>query len=243
MRLEHEAFFPPKQNCTIWRYMDLAKLLSLLEERALYFPRADMFEDPYEGALSTAGVNALKAAQDAGEYPASMVDQIVKFPKEFRRQMFISCWHANNFESAAMWKLYLSSNEGIAIRSDHEALVSALAEATICARTTLVRYLDYDREHFPFGNVFFPYVHKRRSFAHESELRAIIWRDEDVNKSQIKRHAKSVSIPINPESLIKAIHVAPTAPAWFGGLVQKLLKRYQFNIPVVKSNLYERPTY
>ena len=53
---KHAAFSPPAENWTLWRYMDRTKFLSLIENRCLLFPRADRFNDPYEGALSRAGV-------------------------------------------------------------------------------------------------------------------------------------------------------------------------------------------
>ena len=35
----------------IWRYKDLAKFVSMLQTSSLYFPRADLLDDPHEGAL------------------------------------------------------------------------------------------------------------------------------------------------------------------------------------------------
>ena len=35
----------------IWRFLDLAKYISLLKERALYLTQADKFEDQFEGAV------------------------------------------------------------------------------------------------------------------------------------------------------------------------------------------------
>jgi hypothetical protein len=37
----------------LWRYLSLTKVLSLLEERALYLARSDKFEDPLEGPYPT----------------------------------------------------------------------------------------------------------------------------------------------------------------------------------------------
>ena len=44
----------PRPSAKLWRYMDLAKFLSLLDESSLYFTRIDHFNDPYEGALGVA---------------------------------------------------------------------------------------------------------------------------------------------------------------------------------------------
>ena len=96
--------------------MDVTKFLSLIENRCLLFPRADRFNDPYEGALSGAGVLQFAKAEPS---PDAVLDLLVKSMEVSRRQMFISCWFASEHESAAMWKLYLQSPEGIAIKTDH----------------------------------------------------------------------------------------------------------------------------
>lgn len=56
----HPAFSPPESDCTLWRYMNLAKLLALLDTRQLYFSRSDLFDDPYEGATSRATLAQLE---------------------------------------------------------------------------------------------------------------------------------------------------------------------------------------
>ncbi|MDR6438766.1 hypothetical protein J2790_003933 [Paenarthrobacter nicotinovorans] len=40
----------PDPGSRLWRYMDLPKFLSLLEDSALYFARADQIVDGWEGA-------------------------------------------------------------------------------------------------------------------------------------------------------------------------------------------------
>ncbi|MBI3431767.1 MAG: hypothetical protein HY018_06115 [Hydrogenophilales bacterium] len=240
---KHEAMFPPTGNCTLWRYTDLTKLLSLLENHQLFFPRADQFDDPYEGAFSRAGVAlARKQAQKSG-FPAKSVEMMIRNAPRFREGMFISCWNAAEYESAAMWKLYLQSPEGVAIRADHQRLCAVLEKSPLMARTSMVQYIDYDQAPVPMNNGFFPFVHKRLSFAHESELRAIIWSWEDVNQKQIAADATSVSIDVEPKDLIQAIHVSPSAPLWFGRLVEQLARRYGLDVPVIRSTLYDRPAY
>lgn len=239
----HPCFSPPKANCTLWRYMDLTKLLSLLENRKLYFPRADHFEDPYEGSWSKAGVAWMRDPAMNGGLPPNAIDQLLQASEIQRREMYISCWFVSEHESAAMWKLYLQSPEGVAIRSDHDSLCRALDASPLRARTSSVAYVDYDKTVIPFGNLFFPFLHKRLSFAHENELRAVVWSKEDVNVSQIPADALSVTVDVSPKDLIKAVHVSPTAPRWFGVLVEQLLKRYGMTCPVERSGLYDRPSF
>lgn len=46
---EHPNVSAPAGSTMLWRYLDLAKLLFLLEHRALWFSRLDTLGDPYEG--------------------------------------------------------------------------------------------------------------------------------------------------------------------------------------------------
>ncbi|WP_197065028.1 DUF2971 domain-containing protein [Vibrio hyugaensis] len=223
--------------------MDITKFLSLLENSKLFLARSDSFDDPYEGVWSKAGVNLLKDHNGNNGLPPEAIDQIIKHTDQLKKEMFISCWFASDHESAAMWKLYLNSNEGIAIKTDHDSLCEQIEKSTLKARTIKVTYIDYDHHPIPFSNLFYPFVFKRLSFAHENELRVMVWSGEDVNKSQIAKGSKSVEIDIDLAQLIKAVHVSPTAPSWFGDLVKQLLVRYSLDVPVQASSLYERPTF
>jgi uncharacterized FlgJ-related protein len=41
---------PINRDVQIWRYMDLAKYLGILQRRSLFFPRAPLLSDPFEGS-------------------------------------------------------------------------------------------------------------------------------------------------------------------------------------------------
>jgi len=240
---EHEAFFPPSENCAIWRYMDFTKYVSLLETGRLFLARADSFEDPYEGAWSTAGVRLLREQSASGGIPAHAVDQLLTFASSQQKAMYLSCWHVGDHESVAMWKLYLQTSEGVAIRSDYEVLAEIVDKSPLNAGISLVQYIDYDKTPIPFGNGFFPFVHKRLSFAHEKELRVVVWRLDNVNEPQIPQDATFTVVDADLKRLIEAVYVAPTAPLWFGQLVEQITRRYGLSAPVVRSSLYERPSY
>ncbi len=42
----------PSDDAKIWRYMDIAKLVSILDRKELYFSNTRKAIDPYEGALA-----------------------------------------------------------------------------------------------------------------------------------------------------------------------------------------------
>jgi hypothetical protein len=50
---KHPAFTAPSDIHTqIWRYMDFTQFVSILEQKALLFTRADLLEDKFEGTMS-----------------------------------------------------------------------------------------------------------------------------------------------------------------------------------------------
>ena len=66
MYKKHPEFSPPSQpDSDIWRYMDLAKFLSLLEDEALFFSSASSMSDNFEGTRSSLTV-ASRAALGRG---------------------------------------------------------------------------------------------------------------------------------------------------------------------------------
>jgi hypothetical protein len=50
---DHPTFKKPKDlDVKVWRYMNLAKFLWMLQKSALYFSRSDLMGDPFEGHYS-----------------------------------------------------------------------------------------------------------------------------------------------------------------------------------------------
>ncbi|MFC2005186.1 hypothetical protein ACFLUY_03065 [Chloroflexota bacterium] len=169
---EHSLFEKPREKARIWRYMDFTKFVSLLENNALFFPRADTLGDPFEGSFSKANIpirNEIYVGGDEGLTPED-VSEIYRLLPEFTA---ISCWHINWYESAAMWKVYLKSNEGIAIRSNFEKLKNSLKDKKNDIYIGKVKYIDYKKEAVPEGPLEC-FVRKRTSFKFEAELRAVI---------------------------------------------------------------------
>jgi ribosomal protein L20A (L18A) len=82
----------------------------LLDKRALFFARADTMEDPLDGSLSKANVEA-RENKDS-KLPKKVYKQIADLHKNARYHVFINSWHMNDFESAAMWKLFYKAAKG-----------------------------------------------------------------------------------------------------------------------------------
>ncbi|MCP1124519.1 hypothetical protein NKR74_14605 [Bacillus sp. 3103sda1] len=227
------------ENMKIWRYMDFAKFVSLLNEQSLFFTRIDKFEDRFEGSFSVAN-EQLRPAVYGGNPPSqAMYYATEKIFNETKPFIIANCWHINPHESAAMWKLYLKSNEGIAIQSTFKRLADSFTETSKDVYIEKIRYIDYEKDWMHEGNVYYPLLHKRKSFEHEKELRAFI--DESYMDEEDKICGPSISgginVSVNVETLIENIYVSPDAPKWFSDLVKSITNKYGIQKPVEQSKL------
>lgn len=245
---DHPVFKKPANlHAPIWRYMDFTKFISMLESSSLFFARADRLGDPFEGSYSR-GNELLRPIVYKDLYKTIPPEILAKMNlnqaqhfKWQRQWAFINCWHMNANESAAMWKLYAKSNEAIAIKSSFLRLTNELDDQTYIG---MVEYIDFERDWLPEGNALYPFVHKRLSFSHEAEVRALFvqWPIKDGKfDSEAIPPVNGLEKKIDPSRLIEAVYVAPTSPSWFMSLVEQICKRYMLAKPVVQSSLDAQP--
>src|SRR5258708_501151 len=109
----------PDPQTKIWRYMDFTKYVSLLQSSKLFFPQMSQLEDKYEGSLTAIEPEDLARSDNL----AGMLQPV---SQQYRDVSAVTCWHMNKGESAALWKLYLSNNEGIAIQTTVQRLLTSL---------------------------------------------------------------------------------------------------------------------
>ena len=101
--LIHPAFPQPEVRSTrVWRYMDLPKLISILDKRQLFLSRLDKLNDPHEGS-----VPRMISSEDLKLYwkelwkeldlPQDFIEDLAKIILEIRQCMpaatYVSCWH------------------------------------------------------------------------------------------------------------------------------------------------------
>lgn len=214
--------------------MDFTKFVSLMETRALFFCRADLLGDPFEGSISPVTPPAASPDLKVGAVSLKQVDF-----RQVIRMKSVNCWHSGNFESAAMWRLYSREHEGIAIKTTFKRFKESFCgEREVVA--SMVKYIDYATTPVPFGNTMFPLIHKRNSFQHEQEVLAISILDTNNFESD---ESVGQYIDINIGRLISEIIVAPFAPDWFFDLVQSLASHFELENKVFASSLSEKPTF
>ncbi len=234
------GFHPPKTNVTIWRYIDFAKLIDLLESESLFFCRADKFDDPYEGLLRLKDYNFYRPMFESQPF--------------IKQYNFISCWHINERQSDAMWKIFLRTNNGIAIKTTVDRFKNAINNTEDDIYISEVRYKDFDETTFEDlrsenrisnndrDSAVNQFTYKRISFSHEKELRAFfVDMPIPFPNSTIPYRPpldfKKIKVDLN--HLIEEIVIAPFADVWFESLVEKVILRYGRNFRVTKSDLYQ----
>ncbi len=239
-----------KDDSKIWRYMNFDKFISMLSHKALHFSRADIFTDKWEGAVPELIFKKLK-----DELSDEDTENTKTFIKKLKELTFVNCWHINEFESAAMWDLYGSSDGTIAIESDIKTLEKVFLEINQSStdmkfEMNSVEYIDYKVKYDLTINPRKIFFYKRKSFEHENELRIIGQNNNLVNLIKCLQifnyssNKRTYIQPINLIELIKIIHVSPTAPIWFFELVRKVVQEdYKLNIEVRQSDLYKDPIY
>lgn len=237
-KTDHPCFSQPENGeSLIWRYMDFTKFVSLLESDSLFFSRADCFEDVFEGSVPKGNVinRGILYGQIPEEQRQSAISQMVEFRKRIRSHTYINCWHMNNHESAAMWRLYAATNEAVAICTKYSTLASILDDDVFLG---CVNYIDYETSTIPENNSFWPFMFKRMSFAHEIEVRAVV---QDLEQNL--EVSGGLLKPIDTEKLIEKVYVAPNAPNWYLNLVSQVVSRYGLPAKVIQSSLSEEPVY
>lgn len=184
---------------SLWRYLDLYKLLDLLNSNQLYFSRFDKFEDGLEGI--TGKGTSLKAFTQSAPLTEENINpriqpemrkNLIRNDQERREEyletitgsqqaQYASCWFFGEKESLAMWKLYSKQN-GVALRFNAKELADSiiLSAQNVTNTDFHILYMgpvDY-KNIWPFDphekfDGKFNGLNKDNSYKHESEFRFV----------------------------------------------------------------------
>ena len=212
------------EETTLWKYLNFRKFVSLLETDSLYFPSPSQFTDPFEGRVPAALLNVLPTRAMKIEFADMLLTT--------QTAVAVDCWHANEYESEAMWKIY-SGEKGIAIQTTAGRLLMSLGNRD-SFQLRKVQYIDYhDPGVLETFDVYLPFQCKRKSFEHEREVRVIT---SDVGDGGTGRYCR-----VDTEQLLQRVFVAPDSEQWFHELVGAVLTRYGISREVQKSSLSDIP--
>ncbi|MCJ2132713.1 hypothetical protein MKK69_01290 [Methylobacterium sp. J-026] len=242
----HPSFQEPEGSTKIWRYLTTAKFINMIQTRTLWFSRSDLLGDPFEGSVTLPMYRGPLTPEDDKNQRLIM-----------RNSIYINCWHMNERESAAMWGLYAPHTDSIAIVTQYRMLRDLLPNFVFSG---MVKYIDYDKDKIG-GNVLDVFLHKRFSFAHEMELRAVLWDGLDFREKMSKAYGGNLSsdappqealttrsyvnsvgaaVPVDISNLVEKLYISPTSPDWYKEAIEQLCKTYGLKWGVEKSSLSAR---
>lgn len=216
----------PNSDTVVWKYLDLSKFLDLLMSQKLFMSRSDKFEDQYEGTFSEPTFEEIKKIAENNP-------EFLDVYKTQRKNVVISSWHINEYESFAMWQIFTQNSEGLAIQSTIGRIQESLhLENQFEQHIGEVNYIDYKKEYIPFDDDFFPFLFKRKSFQYEREVRII----SNLSSHNLNIN-EGVKIEVDINKLIEKIYIHPKSENWYKNLVIQLVKQLGFDFKIGKSDL------
>lgn len=233
---KHPVFNSPEdEDVKIWRYLDIPKFLWLLEKRSLYFSRCDLLGDPFEGSLpSTSGQPIVKPTIDP-KLPNFKMESSLE--DMWRKDCYVCSFHMSDYESAALWSIYSKAKQGVAIQSTFKRLIDCFNKyPSNPVYIGTVNYIDYKSEIIDISNSFSPILHKRKSFEHERELRAVI-----LYPYGSPIQPEGINVQINLDSFIESIYLAPTTKLWIKELLTSMMHKKRIKKPLEQSSLDAKP--
>ncbi|MEO8496287.1 MAG: DUF2971 domain-containing protein [Planctomycetota bacterium] len=224
----------------LWRYMDFTKFVAMLVKGGMYLTRVDQLGDVYEGYVPKS-----PTAHYGGFFGEEWLKRDRKLreeSRELRKQFYVNCWHGNDKQSDAMWKLYVKGNEGVAIRTTCRNLQAALEDAEEELWIYKVMYADYEDEPIHDGSMLRACLAKRDAFEHEKEVR-VVFRNTEPSRSQRKKGKsnRGFYVKCNMSTLIECVYIAPTVYPWFEPIISDVLDKYGIDVEVIQSGLNSKP--
>jgi hypothetical protein len=221
----NDITIPPPETI-VWKYLDLSKFLDMLLCNQMFMSRSDKFEDQYEGTFSEPTFEEIKRISQNNP-------DFLDYYKSQRKNVVISSWHINEYESYAMWQIFTKNNEGLAIQSTVQRMQDAMQpENRYDQHIGEVKYIDYKKEYIPFDNHFFPFLFKRKSFQYEREVRIV----SDLTEHNLNIN-EGVKVNVDINQLIERIYIHPKSENWYKNLVIQLMQQLGFDFQIEKSDL------
>ena len=219
----HPDLSTPPETTVLWRYMDFARFVQMIESQTVWFSRLDKLEDPLEGTHTDTELARIRKNVEG-----KRAEQLIGLFRAARKDVYVSCWRAGKAESLAMWDLYGKGSGIVATKSTVRLLKEAVASYDKSVFISEVRYCDWN-EAPGLDNVLVACSRKDLSYQHEGEVRAILC---DI----VPRPEAGIAVPADISSLVTEIMVGPREKEWVVRLVEEIKKRYDLPQPVLASD-------
>lgn len=232
----------PHGNLTIWRYMGLDKFLDLITTEQLFFTNAEKMTDKYEGVVPRKTLKSKRRRlEKLGKDDRAINESLSRYDYEFsslRNLTLLNCWSINQYESYALWKIYLGgSKSGVAIKTNVSKLKKAIDNGNDPYHEEIflgkVEYNDYipDKELTRWNIV----TTKNQFYAFENELRLFIFH-YPLSEGGVKvPYDMSIGrrVRVDLDFLIEKIYLSPFAGTWFE-------KTFKDTVRKIRPNLVKR---
>jgi hypothetical protein len=228
----HPDLRTPLNKTVLWRYMDFAKFVEMLESRTLWFARLDELEDPLEGGYTDAELARIRKYLEKAR-----AKQLISVFRSARSTLYVNCWRAGGTESLAMWDLYGKGSGVVAVKSTVGRLKEAAAKSDESVYISKAKYVDWN-DAPGVDNVLVACSRKDLSYQHESEVRIIVM-SEKGDKARASG-TSGIRLPILVERLVTEVMVGPREPKWVMELVEHVLNRYGLPQRVTASDRLTR---
>lgn len=240
---KHHGVAPPSgtfDDPTLWKYMDILSLFSILHNECLHFSRLSELHrfDPNEGTGGLS-INVENAVLTPSSFSIPItVESIARNRRELRRvknqlnvahsvpiskwreqvkkwdrsnkNVFISCWHTNEHESDFMWRVYAKYEYGFAITSHRRDLLG-------CFENMSREKVGCDYVAYPTLDELFQHELHRTMGPDAAFL--IKHRDFVAEREfrlfvRSKQPTKSCDLKVSLQKLVKGVHISPLVPEW-----------------------------
>lgn len=200
--------------------------------------KLDYINDNLKHALKPEGLILLEDSLNKMDELPKLMEKIY-----FRtlKSTVINCWHLNECESEAMWRLYSDNNKGVVIQTTLQDLADSIDDERIFLSE--VRYINFNDESLTPNNLMvnghFSPLLKRESFKHEQEVRLFFQpKADNETLSDPNYQYKPELVSVDLSKLISKIYISPYAQEPYNSSVRAVCRL--FGIPEFKifdSNL------
>jgi hypothetical protein len=223
-------------DLVLWRYMDLAKFVSMLEKSAIWLARADTFGDKHEGRFPDEMREYIdKAYESFDEGDDSPVKDADDFQDYLVKNTFISCWHQNLEENMVMWQIYGKDNNAVAIHTTVESISNNVDASALSGYSLILKNVIYKDASEITGTLLYEecFFRKRRHFAFEKEVRISLDTYSRINPS--KNTPYGYELPVFLNGMIDKVLVHPDSSGWFFDAVNSITAKYGLHAPVERG--------
>jgi len=242
----------PNKNAMIWKYIpEFSKLLTILENK-LFYCRADLFHDKFEGSLPKIIIEEENKFNKFQEHEARKLGFPCEYSPEQQREnekernknlkknFFVNCWFLGEKENPNMWKIYANLQTGFVIKSTYKRLKDSIIYEIEDQKKAIdfgeVEYINYNTADIDFNKSSDIYFYKNEGYVFENEIRSVINLNAWNLNNKYSESNVGISVTINSNKLIQEIIAAPEMPKNIYNKIENLIKK-NYNVDVRQSEI------